>query len=60
MGGDGVKRFIAIAVIIALGSIGWDLGSQYSPMDSDTGARVGAFVGVVFGLLIFLAMRARG
>lgn len=54
-----MKAFMSLAVIIALGSVGWVLGGEYYVTDPDTGQRLGAFVGGVFGLLIFLAVRAR-
>ena len=54
-----MKTLLSLAVIVALGAVGWTIGEQYSTTDPETGARLGAFTGVVFGLLIFLAVRAR-
>lgn len=54
-----MRTFVSLAVIVALGAVGWTIGEQYSPADPETGARLGAFTGVLFGLLIFLAVRAR-
>jgi hypothetical protein len=54
-----VKTLLAVAVVIALGSVGWTLGGEYAGIDPEMGQRLGALAGVVFGLLIFSAMRTQ-
>ena len=54
-----MRTLVSLAVVTALGAVGWTLGEQYSPSDPEVGQRLGAFTGVVFGLLIFLAVKAR-
>jgi hypothetical protein len=54
-----VKTFISLAVIIALASVGYMLGGEYITWEPEMGARVGALAGVLFGLLIFMAMRTQ-
>ena len=54
-----MRSLISLAVIVALASVGWTLGGEYAPVDPDMGAKVGAMAGVLFGLLIFMAIRTQ-
>jgi hypothetical protein len=54
-----LKGFLGLAVIVALGAVGWTLGEQFSVADPEMAQRLGAGTGVVFGLLIFFAMKTQ-
>ncbi len=53
-----MRTFVSLAVVVALGAVGWTLGENYAA-DPYTGQRLGAFAGGVFGLLIFFAARTQ-
>ena len=55
-----VNTFVGVAVIVALASVGWTLGAELGVSDPHVGQQIGALTGVIFGLLIFFAIRARG
>ncbi len=54
-----MKGFLGLAVIVALGAVGWTLGEQFWVADPEMAQRLGAAIGVVFGLLIFFAMKTQ-
>jgi hypothetical protein len=55
-----VKVLLGVAVVIALAAVGWTLGAQLGVSDPRVGQQIGAFTGIIFGLLIFFAIRAQG
>lgn len=55
-----VKAFVGTAVVVALAAVGWTLGAELGVSDPHMGQQIGAFTGIVFGLLIFFAIRAQG
>jgi hypothetical protein len=55
-----VKAFVGTAVVVALAAVGWTLGAELGVSDPRMGQQIGAFTGIVFGLLIFFAIRAQG
>lgn len=54
-----MKNLVALAVITALGVAGWTLGEDQYWGDPEVGQAYGAAIGIVFGMLIFFAIRAR-
>lgn len=54
-----MRLLISLAVVVALGAVGWTIGGEYYEIDPEMGERLGAFCGVIFGLLIFFAIRTQ-